>query len=348
MIYNTTSGTVTTENANVPGVVLAVSPDDAQVLINDKALQTFYLYTVSTGKYTTFGGIGNAAAWTPDAKTLYITDSAALGGNHADMLYVYNVNTNETTYDLSTTTGGSQSLAITIPSVGAYLSGSNGYSTVAHTWCPKGTAGDYANMLFYPPSGDVFTGLQTDQLAATTNGEHILGAAVTSSGVTLNDIGVAISPAECDLTTPLSTHGTLLTSPALALDVNATAINQVVPSPVSDLAFVTYTADASNTDAKLPYYVPGSSSTAGSISYITLTGASAPLAGAFTPDDNYFFVSTAGDNKIHYIKVSTLTDTQQISPNLPACSSSDLGCTYTGSGTVVPATAIAVKPRSTT
>ena len=63
---------------------------------------------------------------------------------------------------------------------------------------------------------------------------------------------------------------------------------------------------------------------------------------------------------IHYIKipaaVSTTnppTDTQQISPNLPACTSVsqggvDAGCTYPGNGNgeIVPATAIAVKPRS--
>jgi hypothetical protein len=92
------------------------------------------------------------------------------------------------------------------------------------------------------------------------------------------------------------------------------------------------------------------------VKYITLTGNSAitaPLAGAFAPDDSLFFVSTAGDNMIHYISVPTLTDTQQISPNLPACTpvsagGNDLGCTYTGSGAIVPATTIAVKPRSTT
>jgi hypothetical protein len=81
----------------------------------------------------------------------------------------------------------------------------------------------------------------------------------------------------------------------------------------------------------------------------------APLAGAFAPDNSLFFVSTAGDNKIHYIDVQkTLTDpanadTQQISPNLPACTSggTDAGCVFTGSGTIVPATVIAVKPRAT-
>jgi hypothetical protein len=121
----------------------------------------------------------------------------------------------------------------------------------------------------------------------------------------------------------------------------------------------------------LPYYLPSSSATsispeAGTVGYVPLTTQKggtppgAPLAGAFTPDDQYFFVSTAGDNMIHYIKippaVSATTppvDSQQINPNLPACTpvsggGIDFGCTYSGSGTNVPATAIAVKPRSVT
>ncbi len=89
------------------------------------------------------------------------------------------------------------------------------------------------------------------------------------------------------------------------------------------------------------------------LNYITLTGGSAvtaPVAGAFSPDDKLFFVSTSGDNLIHLIDVPTLQDTEQINPSLPACApGSDAGCTITTTGsTTVPATAIAVKPRSTT
>jgi hypothetical protein len=370
MVFSTTSGTVTTQNNSFPGVVLAVAPDGSAVLVNDQDRQIFYIYNVINPNFTssTFGGLGAAAAWTPDAKTLYITDSAALGGNHSDMLYVYNQNFGWTTiklpcsvYDKNTCPSpstGAQGLAITIPSVGAYLSGSN---TVAHTWCPTGTAGNYASMNFYPQSDTI--AVQTDVLAATTDGEHILGAALTGGGVTLNDIGVAISPAECTLTAPLSTNGTLLTPTPLSINANAAAVNQVVPSPVSNLAFITYfpPATGATTGASLPYYVPGTYNpgtayTANPVKYITLTGNSAitaPLAGAFAPDASLFFVSTAGDNMIHYIDVPTLTDKQQISPNLPACTpvsagGIDLDCTYTGSGAIVPATDIVVKPRPTT
>jgi hypothetical protein len=143
--------------------------------------------------------------------------------------------------------------------------------------------------------------------------------------------------------------------------VNATAVNQVVPAPASDLAFVTYTG--STPGALLPYYIPGSNSAAGTVNYVTLNGASAitaPLAGAFSPDGTYFFVSTAGDNQVHFIsipnKITTSTpptDSQQIAPSLPACTpGADPDCILTNSTApasgVVPATVVVVKPRSTT
>jgi hypothetical protein len=156
--------------------------------------------------------------------------------------------------------------------------------------------------------------------------------------------------------TPLSTNPTLKS--LLTVNVNATAINQVVPSPVSNLAFITYTNNGTTGGATLPYYVPGSGTVNGTVSYLQLTGASsvtAPLAGVFSPDNSLFFVSTAGDNKVHYISIPTtaggkLADTLQISPNLPVCTvATDDGCKApTGAAPIVPATVIAVKPRATT
>jgi hypothetical protein len=93
------------------------------------------------------------------------------------------------------------------------------------------------------------------------------------------------------------------------------------------------------------------------------TPPTAPLDGAFSPDHSIFFVSTAGDNEIHFIGIPASlslsappTDTQQFSPNLPACTPPsaggvDAGCLYPTApapNTFVPATTIAMKPRSVT
>jgi len=384
-------------------VVLAVSPNNSQVLINDQVRQLFYLYNTASGVSTAFGGLGNAAAWTPDSKTLYITDNAALNNatitGHTDTLYVYSQYSGWSTYPLPPSplpagsippeklngdpvpanvavSGTMQTPALTIPGVGAYLRGT---PTVAHTWCPTGKVTSAGSTIdhFYPGpypgtvanEGGDSQNVQSDVLTATTDGNHILSAALLGGGITLNDIAITVPNSACPSSTtggtrtllPLAIQhpGTPYTQAALT--VNATAINQIVASPVSNLTFITYKGN--NTSAQLPYYIPGAGGAAGTVGYVALTGGSAitaPLAGAFTADDSIFFVSTAGDNKIHYISIPTNpslanppTDSQQISPNLPACTpvsagGNDVGCTYTGSGTIVPATAITVVPRTTT
>jgi hypothetical protein len=448
MILTTSSGSVSSPNTNLPGVVLAVSPDATTVLVNDQDKQIFYLYNSSSSATSTFGGLGNAAAWTPDSKTLYITDNAALNDvsqgitGHTDTLYVYNSNTGWVTYTLPksllpnnlppgvlpTSVGYTlpantlqantaisstvQNPAIAIPSVGAYL---RGFPTEAHTWCPTGTVGNYNSMYFYPGpdqtadsstdntvnvQSDVLTAAAVMDTATSAIDEHILGASATGGVLSLADINVGSltgitstnstsntalsctlldnstydSPALTDTLSPLVLTNQLNTTqfaPAASVgSLYATAVNRIIASPTSSLAFITYTALASNTNALLPYYQPNTTDPTqlGTVGYIPLTtqtgctstqtgcSPSAPLAGIFTPDNKYFFVSTAGDNMIHEIDVPTLTDKLQFSPNLPSCTpvsdgGTDLGCTYTGSkpGTaVVPATAIAVKPRSTT
>ena len=399
--------------------MLAVSPNGSQLLINDQLRGLFYLYNTSGSTSATFGGFGAAASWTPDSNTLYIVDSSALGGSHTDTLYVYNVNAGWSTYMLACSTsntsptvcnsslgttlsGGAQSLAITVPGVGAYLSG---YPTVAHTWCPFGTVGNNASMQFYPqqPSTDSLDVLSS-VLGATPDGDHILGATPGASGssINLSDIGVTIPstvcpgvlptpPANGGALTPISTDPKLITNPPLGLSaggpgVTVTAVNQVVTgaapttasvttaAPIAPIAFITYTTPSTSTaTAQLPYYLPAPSDAEGSAGYVIFnypmgvaSTATAPLAGAFSPDNSIFFVSTAGDNEIHFISIpanvnnSTAppTDTQQISPDLPACTpvsdgGNDAGCLYSSptaptSTTYVPATVITVKPRSTT
>jgi len=406
MVYTTFTNTLSKQDTSAPGVVLAVSPSNSQLLINDQQRQVFYIYTMSGGISATFGGLGNAAAWTPDSKTLYVTDNAALNNpsqgitGHTDTLYVYNVNSGWTTYPLPpsplpegsqpATPPGSlpwdslapnaavastiQTPAITIPSVGAYLRGN---PTVAHTWCPSGLVGDYAGMIFYPqgPAPDNSVDVQSDVLTATTDGKHILGATIAGSNIDLSDIGVTLPQLSClppaDENNPLAAGDTLSpmvldnTVNSVTIPANASSVNQVVVSPGSNLAFVTYNPASSANTTALPFYVPGTGGAAGTVGSVTLGGSgastiTAPIAGAFSPDSSYFFVSTAGDNMIHYISVPEVTtnpakaDIQQLAPNLPACTpvsagGDDAGCTLAAPTTnPVPATVILVKPRSTT
>jgi hypothetical protein len=426
MAYSTTTNTISKQDPNAPGVVLAVSPNNGQLLVNDQARQLFYLYNTTAGSFTTFGGMGAAAAWTPDSQTLYIIDNSHLNTpasclsnpnvqpitGHTDTLYVYNVNTGWTVEPLAaspplppgaapscTATPNSampiiapnaamplmaQTPSVTIPGVGAYLTGD---PTVAHTWCPTGTVGNNASIQFYPEdpkAADVTA--QADVLGATLDGAHILGAAASGNNILLSDIGVTIPSTACPETSTgsgptlaqklsaLSTNPTLNGTVTLngGTGVAISSVNQVVvgiapataaANTAQGIAFFTYSSASTAGGAQLPYYLPAASGT-GTSGDVTLTGGSAvtaPLVGAFSPDDTTFFVSTAGDDKIHYISIPASlnaatppTDSQQISPNLPAClpvasGGLDAGCTNPNpAATIVPATAIAVKPRSTT
>ncbi|HWE87402.1 MAG TPA: hypothetical protein VG267_20820 [Terracidiphilus sp.] len=376
MTYSISSSGVTlaSQNTSAPGVVLAVNPQNILVLVNDQIRRVFYLLAPGGAIGSTFSGLGTSAQWTPDGKTLFVTDSAAANNlpaniaagitTHTNTLYVYNANTGWSTYPLSTSGGpnGPQSVAVTVPGIGAYLSGD---PTVAHTWCPAGTPGN-ANLVYYP-QGDAGVNTDTDVLAATTDGMHLLGAAATSGSIAFSDIGVTIpvnTTCPVDKTTgtllPLTIGETLTTT---TLNAPATSVTGIETSPAAvrsgtavastSLSFITY--NSTTAGAPLPYYqqTTGPTSSLGTVGYIPLVGASAitaPVAGAFSPDGTLFFVSTAGDNMIHYIDTTKLQDVKQISPNLPACApGSDPGCTITAPApTVVPATVIETKPRATT
>lgn len=385
MTVSTATNSVSKQDATVPGVVLAVAPNNQSLLINDQVRKVFYLYAASGSVTSTFGGVGSAAAWTPDAKTLYITDSAKLGGTHSDALYVYNANTGWTSctkgQPCAASFAGAVNLALTIPGVGAYFTSEPGASpavTEARTWCPSGTVGNYTSMVFYP-EGDAVD-VQTDALAATTDGQHILGAANINGGITLTDLGVTIPTTQCPISIntsgpvpvqtleplPIAHPSTPYVTAALGNaqnPVTATAVNQIVTSPAAvsagttvapySLSFITYTGDTPGNT--LPYYKQATSATdaLGTVGYVSLNGASAvtaPVAGAFSSDGTIFFVSTSGDNLIHYISTTSLTDTQQIAPSLPECTpGTDPDCLVgTPTNEPVPTTVIVVKPRATT
>jgi hypothetical protein len=187
---------------------------------------------------------------------------------------------------------------------------------------------------------------------------HVIGA--TANPPALVDAAVTTPPATgsgaCP-TTPVTANGTV-TNKSIGLQIPNTGntpfplsipglnpavlnIDQVVASPNSSIAFVTYFVPGNTPPAggaQLPVYKIPQGSTAGALSNVALTGSSvvAPLAGIFSPDYQTFFVSTTGDNLVHLISTATLTDIQQLNPKLPDVN-----------GNPTPVQLLAVKPRLT-
>jgi hypothetical protein len=226
------------------------------------------------------------------------------------------------------------SVALTVPSVGAFLSGN---TTAARSFCPNASA----TPPYFPPAGDV--GADTTQLTATADGNHILGA----NGTTLSDIwlyqgsspsgptGVPIGA--CPAYSPGAPLTFSTTVNQGTLPVSSTEIDQLIASPDSSISFVTYNSAAGT--GILPYYQPSATAGGfGTLGTVQLSsGALAPIAGIFSPDGTIFFTSTTGDDLVHMVSPTTLTDTQTINPKLT-----------NGSGTAVPAQFLAVKSRTTT
>ena len=358
MIVSATTNTLSKEDINVPGVVLAVSPDSSTVVINDQVNQIIYLYGQSKGTFTSIGGVATRAQYSPDGKNLYI-----VGPNN---FYVYNTSTGWHNYP--NTNGGSNvctatqlnnngdttkydpfcspDIAVTIPSVSPFITGSN---TAAYGFCPNTTSTPIVN---YPQAATV--GIAADHLAATNDGLHILGA--TARPAQIADISLNVPIGACPATnTGIKYQQGSGSNPGdyaintTALGVAPSEINQVVASPDATMSFVTY--NASSASGVLPAYKPSTVfATPGTLSNVQLsTGAQAPISGAFSPDDSTFFVGTSGDNQLHLIDVPSLTDTQTINPRLPACTQIPAAGTPTCDPTAtVPVQFIAVQPRTTT
>ena len=345
MVYSTSTNTLSKQDTTVPGVVLAVSPDGTHVIIDDQLRQIVYYYSTTSGIVSSTAGQATRASFSPDGKNAYIVGPNAL--------YVYNIATGWSTYTSATTPAGptqptsacnldnntpgsgmydpfcGADLAITVPSIGPFVSGS---PTTAWGFCAN--VSNPSAPVYYPQAASL--GIQTDQLAATEDGLHILGADAKDNE--LSDVSVSIPTGPC----PTSNTGLTLspTFNQIALGVTASEIDQVVASPTSSVAFVTYNNNNPTSGSGiLPAYLPSSTSgSAGIMSSVQLSGsAKAPVAGIFSPNTTIFFVSTSGDNLVHFVNTTTLQDTQTINPGL-----------VDPSGNPVPVQMMAVKPRPTT
>ncbi|MFZ0661074.1 MAG: hypothetical protein WAM66_00140 [Acidobacteriaceae bacterium] len=350
MVYSALSNSLSKEDTSVPGVVLAVSPDGSTAVICDQLRKVIYLYSTTNGASSTTAGVATSAVFSPDGQNVYIAGPNALYvHNNATGWSTYTAATNppgptqpSTACTLNNNTPGSPgfdpfcgaNLAVTVPSVAAFITGS---PTTAWGFCPSVSG---TQPVFYPKAASL--GIQTDQLAATEDGNHILGADAKDND--LSDIFVSVPTGACPSTDPNNPDGNtaqlgLTLTPAfsqLSLGVTASEIDQVVASPTSSVAFVTY--NSSSASGTLPAYTlsttPGQP---GTITSVQLSGAAkSPVAGIFSPNDTLFFVSTSGDNLVHFVDPTTLKDTQTINPGL-----------LDANGKPVPVQMMAVKPRST-
>ena len=360
MIYSAATNSPGAQDTTVPGVVLAVSPANNQVVIADQKRQVIYLYTPATsstsaaGQTSTTassvistGGLATHAQYSPDGKNVYV-----IGPN---TLYVHNIVSGWSQYPLTsanpTTSCAldntnsnpfcSPDVAITVPSVAVFLSGA---PVTARSFCPDTTT----TPVTYNPLAETVTGNSADHLAATFDGAHILGANTTelfdvqhspSSSTDTSRLIAPTGPCPNSLDGPgpgaLAIQTTLQ---QLALTgITPTQIDQVLTSPDSSKAFITYMA--ANGSGLLPVYTPSATAgAAGTLANVQLSsGAVDPLAGVFSPDSSLFFVSTSGDNLIHEINTGTLTDTLTLNPQLT-----------NSSGQAVPAQFLVSKPRPTT
>lgn len=319
-----------------PGVVLAVAPDNNSYILSDPNRQTITIEGANGTVQSTYGGVGTRAVYAPDSQTIYVTTGTVTTPATATTPAVIAPSSQVLVY--STFTGWTPvtdpvpalDVASTVPSVGAYFAGS---TTVARSHCAVSTPSTSNGVtsvsnLFYPLSDNA--PVQTDRVAATNNGRHILGATATA-GATLYDLLVTIPIGAC----PLTGTQTFSNVPsAIALGgVAATAITGVSPTTDSSVAFVTYTGAG----GVLPAYAPASSGP-GQTTYIKLSGsATAPIVGVESSDNASFYVGTSGDNLVHVITRSSLTDSSTIAPALTD-----------PNGVTVPVNLLAQKPRKTT
>jgi trimeric autotransporter adhesin len=303
MTYTAATNTLTSEVTGIPGVVLAVSPTNSQVVVNDQLRGVIYLFTPATtsgtgttattsgGSFTSFAGIGQKAAFTADGQTVYIVGDG--------VLYIHNaftgwsvetlpanqgttttgicpatnttspIPTNPTTYPPNTTANPNNTYNMFCsPDVAVTIPAAaafiSGATTSAYGQCPETTV---TPVVTYPEATTVAAA--SDHVASTTDGKHIIGA--TANPATLTDLSITVPIDACPSNANSQTTGIVFNPPPVVNQASLAAygitnINQVVAATNSLEAFVTYNSAATTAPAGgalLPVYKP--STTAGTL-----------------------------------------------------------------------------------
>ncbi len=323
MTFTTGNNSISREDPTVTGKVLAVSPDGSTVVVTDPIRKLIYLYSSTTGCPSsgttfgcpTYGGVATAAEFTPDSQTVYITTGTPNANGTVTPGNTLLVHSNFTGWTSINLSAPASDVAVTVPSVGAYLAGS---PTIARSYCPSTTLnGQTVVSNEYYPLADSAS-VTTDLVRATSDGLHILGATV-ANGPSIADLtfspGLPPPPATgqpagaCPTQVPANyfTAQRASTKTAALSGVTATTINDLIPTSDAKLAFVTY-----NGTGSLPAYSPST----GAVNPIALSGtATSPIAATISSDNATVYVGTTGDNLVHQIDVKTLKDITTVRPD---------------------------------
>jgi hypothetical protein len=309
MVVATSTGTITTQNTADSGYVLGVSPNNSTIVIADPVRDQIYLYTAAsttttgtgaTATTTTTGGtvastygftptydsnnnLQAHASWSPDSQTVYI----ALG----DQILVYSFQTGWNNIPLTTSPSSAPGApvyavdaAVTVPAVGAYFAGpTKTTTTTARGYCPvttlvpapagSATATPTSTNVFYPQADT--SQAYFDRLAATNDGEHILGASAATASLT--DIGVNLAPT---LATSSNTGGTLSPSGSVVCPANGTALTFASAFTNVPLSATGYTIAPTTITGVLPTSVAAASTTSPAVdTFVTYigTGGAVPM-----------------------------------------------------------------------
>ncbi len=177
---------------------------------------------------TSYGNVvGTSAAWSPDSQTVYIT-------TNTNTLLTHSAFNN---WQVTPTNAVYTDVTVTIPHIGAYFAGRP--ETDGRSYCPTTTIaipGSNGNPpttanIYYPLADSL--AVQNDRITATTDGQHILGAAVVSGAATLNDISVTLPvttpcPQPPNAVPPDYFKGT--NKPVSLSSITATQIDGIVPA----------------------------------------------------------------------------------------------------------------------
>ena len=319
MTLTTSGNSASAANQVIPGVVLAVSPDGSTVVVTDPTRQTVSLVGNSTVS-TSYGNvIGTSAAWSPDSETVYVTTNTNTLLTHSSF----------NNWQVTPTNSLYTDVTVTVPHVGAYFSGS---ATEGRSYCPTTTIVTPGSNGNPPTTGNEYYPLadslavQNDRLNATTDGKHVLGAALANGAATINDLSVTLPVTTACPQPPAAVPPNFFQStnaPVAITGITATKIDDILPATNSVLAFVTYTGSS----GLLPEYIIPASGGKGTVTYLQLgngaTTATAPLSGVFSTDNLSFYVG-GSDGQVHILTINgtTATETGVIQPALPAASGS--------------------------